>query len=144
MDGDAVKVQDESLWQQQLAQMAEDTDPKSAAIKDFMIAWADSAEDYLDGLAKYHAPADEPKRTESWKKLTALDALRARLQHIENRFGAISTGFLGMILVLLSNHWAYGELIYDQMTEIEKNIYRSIAVLKVAQLQAQAESAGNG
>lgn len=129
-----MKVRDESEWQGRLAEFAADPNPLAPLLRDFTIAWADHAESWLQSAHNEGIYVDD---------ITAIEALRATLPRAEGGQGRVTIGMIGATFTLLSMHWEHGSSLADQMTPIERRLLEDTVMLKLAQLQEQAEEAGN-
>lgn len=136
-----MRVTDESEWQERLAEFAKDTHPLAVVMRSFLTDWAEAAEALL---ADTQAMNDK-----SWGQpnvLTPMEALRRtlRIAEVAQPQGRLPSGFIGATLTLLAMHWVHGESLYDDMTSIEQHLTEDATMVKIQQLQAQAEAAGNG
>jgi hypothetical protein len=75
--------------------------------------------------------------------LTPIEALRRTLGGTEATLGSerVSIGTIGQALVVLAMHWEEGENLYDDMTRFEQRLVEDTTLLKIMQLNAQAEEA---
>lgn len=133
-----MKVRDEAMWQQQVAEFDRDPNPMAKDFQRFVETWAEMAEEgrkfeNLGTLFQDRTP-------------TPIEALRQSLRTAEIRAGRWTIGFLGQALLLLASHWGEIEDIqrfYDSMTPIEQNIYNDVAAVWVNEKEKQAQESGN-
>lgn len=126
-----MKIRNESEWQQWLAELATDEHPLTPHFREFVVTWAEKAEEILD----------------QWPQDLPTDALNLALEATEIAVGWTPTGMLGQALVVLGTHWGVTdpEAFYDHLTPIERHLYAEMAAMKVAQLQeAAAETTAEG
>ena len=117
-----MKVVDEAKWVQQLSEF-DAGEERGQAFRDFLLAWADRAEEYL----------------EASDTATPLDALTRVLPEVEeNRDGRITIGDIGGMLVALAAFWAHGEAMVEALTLIERRLVQDTVAMKVAFLAEQA------
>lgn len=122
-----MKIKDESEWQQQLADFANDPDPIAETLREFVTTWAEAAEEMVAKRDKSTSP---------------IRALRDTLRATEQSLGRLTVGYLGMALILLSTHWEpAGEPneFFWSLTPLEQNLYADVAVLKLADLESKAQ-----
>jgi hypothetical protein len=111
-----------------------------AILRDFLVAWATGAEALM---------ADTQARNDrSWSEpieLSPIEALRRtlRLTEVSQPQGRLPSGFIGAAMTLLAMHWVHGETLYDEMTPIEQHLTEDATLVKIQQLQREAEAAGN-
>lgn len=125
-----MKVKDESDWQRQLADFANDAHPAATTLQNFLVTWANYAETWLGeahNAGVYH------------EDITAMEALRHTLATTENHTGRIPIGFIGAALTLLSMHWGHGHTLYGDMNSIERHLIEDATLVKLEQLAAQAQ-----
>lgn len=118
-----MKVEDESLWQQQVAALV-----KSDRGKDFLAfveMWADLAE-HAVGLG------GEPA-----------NAMGLSLAAVEEKFGQKAIGEIGHMLVVVLGHWQYREELSNGLTEIEKRLVQDIVSVNIALMQEAAQQSGS-
>ena len=123
-----MKVKDESKWQQQCAEFAKDDDPRAEAFRDFVVAWADAAEEQVG-------------------ELSAIDALKDTLRAVERQVGPWPVNYLGMALVLLSTHWHWAGDPQDfalSLSPIEQSLYFDILAINLRDLQTSAAEDAHG
>ena len=117
-----MKVVDEAKWVQQLSEF-DAGEERGQAFRDFLLAWADRAEEVLEG--------DDTANP--------LDALTRVLPEVEeNRDGRITIGDIGGMLVVLAAFWAHGEAMVEALTLIERRLVQDTVAMKVAFLAEQA------
>jgi hypothetical protein len=129
-----MRIVDEAAWQALSKDFAADSSPQAPLLHELIIAWGDAAEELLDGLRNSYSGE---------RLLTPIEALRRTLGGVEVGLGSerISIGAIGAALVLLSMHWEEGESLYDDMTRFEQRLVEDTTLLKIMQLNAQAEEA---
>lgn len=137
-----MKVKDESEWQGQLALFASDPAPEAAVLRDFIVAWTETAEYRIDNNWKMVSgfEADKPKPS-------PIEGLRLTLRSVEQDKGRVPIGYLGMALLLIGEHWEPITSIdefFDSLTPIEQNLYADVASVKFLDLQRQAEESVDG
>lgn len=117
-----MKVEDESLWQQQVAALV-----KSDRGKDFLAfveMWADLAE-HAVGLGS------EPA-----------NAMGLSLAAVEEAFEHKTIGEIGHMLVVVLGHWQYREELSNGLTEIERRLVQDIVSVNIALMQEAAQQSG--
>jgi len=130
-----MKIRDEEKWAEQCQEWDNDYDPdnpdRSKRFKEFLVAWADLAEEWLD---------NRPART---LLRTPLDALRATLRQAEQDTSRHTIGFIGQALLVFTAHWS---VIADEadfltsMTPIEQNLLMdTIALWYVINLSTESQ-----
>jgi hypothetical protein len=123
-----MRITDEAAWQAQLAEFAAQTNPNAGHLRNFVIAWAEAAEQLVD------------------HDTSPIEALRTTLRTIEKTYGRQTTLQLGTALMVLTTHWApaagddRGESFYLALTSIEQNMYLDVASVHY---KAQEEAAKN-
>ncbi len=126
-------VRSEDEWQKYCAEIAADPDVRAQPFHDFLVKWADLAEEWLGVDPDY-----TPSPSES------VEALRETLRAAEEK-GRWTVGYLGMALILFSTHWLYaGEPaeFFNGLTQLEQNLYMDVAAVKLdVQEQAAEEPA---
>lgn len=128
-----MRVKDESEWRKQCADFAVDPDPRAEPFREFVVAWAEAAEEVLDD-----------RRGNSRNGGPAIKALDTVLRKVEASTGRWTVGYLGMALVLLGTHWAEAgdpDEFVKAMTPIEQSLYLDVLATKMAELQRSAEVA---
>ena len=129
-----MKVKDESEWQGQLAEFANDPQAELAeSVRHFIVTWADKAEEYLAQPLTQHA--------------SPMEALRASLIQVEREQGRIAIVFIGTALLLLCTHWApAGEPsdFFEDMTTIEQHLFADVAEAKLGDLSKLADQGAQG
>ena len=121
-----MRIRNQSEWQGQLAEFAEDQNPLALKFRDFVIAWADAAE-------KLMYDNDFP--------LPPIKALRGTLRAVEQVHGHFEIGFVGMALLLLCTHWEGAgdpDAFYESMNPIEQNLFSDVTRVKLATMQQAA------
>jgi hypothetical protein len=118
-----MKIRDESLWHELVKDLKESDE--GVAFYDFVTAWADRAEQIMEQFREGGTPAE---------------ALRMVLPTVENSFERKTIWILGQCLVVLCMHWEHGEELTNTFTELEIRLVEDVTALKIAQLQAAAES----
>lgn len=129
-----MKVRDESDWQRQLADFANDPEPMAVVLQNFLITWANYAETWLQEAHGEGIYDDD---------ITPMEGLRATLEITQEHAGRISIGFTGAALTLLAMHWIHGEGLYDDMNSIERTLVEDAAQVKIDHLKAQAQAVGS-
>lgn len=120
-----MKVKDEAEWQLFCAEIANAPDAVAEPFRDFLVAWAEAAEDWM---GRRGGPG--------------IVALRNSLRTVEAERGRWTVGFLGQMLVVLSTHWEPAgepDLFFDHLTPIEQNLFADVAQLKMEELARAAE-----
>ena len=119
-----MKIKDESLWHE-LAKDLKATE-HGQEFFDFVVAWADSAEQVIRQDGEATNPAE---------------ALRLTLSLVEDSLERKTIWILGQCLVVLCMHWEYGEKLSEGLTELEVRLVQDVTAAKIAQLEAMAEKA---
>lgn len=119
-----MQVRNESDWQAFVKELR--CDEEGEAFHDFVVAWAEQAEQVMGQDGEGANPAE---------------ALRITLSHIENFYERKTIWILGQCLVVFCMHWKHGEKLSELFTEFELRLVEDITLMKVAQLQAQADEA---
>jgi hypothetical protein len=118
-----MRVKDEQLWSLQLAEF--EADEMSQKFGEFLVAWGDTS----DRLA-----ADCPA--------TRLpDAASKAFEETEQTLGFISVEWLGQMLLVLIQHWFYGDQLWESLSVWERRMVEQATALKIAELQDQAAAA---
>lgn len=124
-----MKVREESSWQHHLSEFANDPDPRALVFCNFVIAWADAAQEALDDPG-FEDPSD--RCNPAW-------ALRMTLKTVEKKQGQMPLSFVGAALNVLYTHWEFGgDDLYNGLTSIEKRLFEYTAAMKEAALKEQA------
>lgn len=118
-----MKVVDESLWQQQCAELEADGQ-NGQRFRDYVQFWVDAAEEWVE------KHGDRP-----------VDAIRATLTVAEDKYGRIGIAFLGQMLVVISTYWIYGEQLAKDLSPIELHLVQDMLALKMSELAKEAETA---
>jgi hypothetical protein len=130
-----VKVKDESIWQEHLAEMAADPDPMAGILPGFIVKWCDTAESVMEVY-------DKIPGLDATSPITPIEALRDCLRATEQSEGRLTISFIGMALLIIGTHWEPVGSIdewFSSMTTIEQNLYADVAAYKFAQLNADSE-----
>lgn len=117
-----MRVNDEQLWSQQLAEM--NADEPSRLFRDFLAAWADSADRVLGEVCP-----------EDVDRLELRAALASAFEATEHKLGFISVEWLGQMLLLIVQHWVYGDELWESLSVWERRMVEQATVLKLAELQ---------
>ena len=112
-----MRVKDEQLWTQQLAEL--DVDDQTRLFRDFLVAWADA----IQGSVLF-----DDIRTVASK---AFDVT-------EQTLGFVSVEWLSQMLMLLIQHWVYGDELWESLSVWERRMVEQATVLKLAELQDDA------
>lgn len=128
-----MRVKDASEWQAQLAEFAADPDPKAEAFRDFVIAWAEAAENMVASSTRKQLMLESP-----------IEALRASLRTVETRMGRWPVGFIGQALLVLCTFWEPAgdpKDFYASLSIIEQNLFMDVYAVKQEALNAEAQEA---
>lgn len=121
-----MRIRNESEWQGQLSEFAQDQNPLAGMFRDFVIAWAEAAEQLM-------YDHDFP--------LPPVKALRGTLRAVEEVHGHFEIGFVGMALLILCTHWEPAgdpDAFYEALNPIEQNLFSDVARVKLANMQEAA------
>jgi hypothetical protein len=125
-----MKVEDESLWQQQVAALV-----RSDQGKDFL-AFVEMWVNYAEGLM-------EADTSDTMAIADPAVAIRFSLGVPEDKFGQKTIGEIGHMLVVVLGHWLYREELSNGLTEIEKRLVQDIVSVNIALMQeAAAQQSG--
>lgn len=120
---DVMKVKDSDQWSLQLQEF--NTDETSQQFRDFLVFWMDAADTlYSEGV------------------MTPPVAVSKALEVTEQTFGFLSTDWIGQMLLVMIQHWVFGDEVWDGLTFIEKRLVEQATALKIVELQ-QAAAAGD-
>jgi hypothetical protein len=114
-----MRVADERAWRGQLAEL--DADDGSRRFRDFLLAWADAAESRLA------VAGGEPR-----------PALLAAFDDVEAGMGFLSVEWLSQMLLVLVQHWADGERLWESMSVWERRMVEQATAVKLVELQRSA------
>lgn len=119
-----MRVKDEQLWTQQLAEL--DTDDQTRLFRDFLVEWADQIDRFLGG---------------SWGASGPHVIASKAFDVTEQTLGFVSVEWLSQMMLLLVQHWVYGDELWESLSVWEQRLVEQAAVLKLAELQDQAGEA---
>lgn len=107
------------------------------------MAWTQEAEKLLDSPAfeAWRKHPELPVPALRWPSVA--EALRSALAPTEQRLGRVSAHFLGQMLVVIIDHWYYGQELVGQLTPIELRLTQDSLLLKVAELEESAAQIQN-
>jgi len=60
------------------------------------------------------------------------------LELAEQTFSFLSVEWLSQMLVVMTDHWEYGEKLYEDLSYMEKRLVQQAIAMKIAELQAIA------
>ena len=118
-----MQVRSESDWQEFVKELRHDEAGDS--FYKFLTGWAQLAEQVIAQDGEDANPAE---------------ALRITLSHMEDSSERKTVWILGQCLVVFCMHWKHGEKLSQLFTEFELRLVEDITLMKVAQLQVEAES----
>lgn len=118
-----MRVQDEEQWNRQLSEF--NADELSRKFRDFLVFWVETAEKLND----------ENQQTPRGSLLRAFGVA-------EQALGYISVEWLGQMLLVIVQHWVYGQEIWESLSAWERRLVEQATALKLAELQEQAQESG--
>lgn len=133
-----MKIKDEAEWQQFMQALEEDPDPKAKAFRQFVLDWAELAENQIEEWGKQVPWKDDLSDR-------PIKALRDNLREVEKGSGRFPVGYIGMALVVFTTHWGEVEEIdafVDSMTPIEQSLYADVASMKLLEMEMAAKAEG--
>ena len=116
-----MRVQDEELWSAQLEEF--DADETSRKFREFLVFWVDAAE-----------------KIEKENRQTPIDGLRHAFDIAEQTFGYVSTDWLGQFLLVIVQHWVYGDEVWESLSVWERRMVEQSMAIKLAELQDSAKN----
>lgn len=118
-----MRVRDEQDWWEQLTEL--DCDDDSRRFRDFLLRWVDDAEVRLavGGL--------EPR-----------EGLASAYADAEDEMGFLSVEWLGQMLLVIIQHWAEGDALWESLSPWERRMVEQAVAVKVAELQKSAGDTG--
>ena len=123
-----MKTRDTDSWQGRRAALAGGGEI-SVAFLSFLEDWVEGAE----GQLVLHG-----------RLLTPGEALRRSVQFVEARQGRFPAYLLAQMLAVLAEHWVYGQEMMEDLTPVERRLVEDVTLLKIDELQRQAEETHNG
>jgi hypothetical protein len=117
-----MRVQDEQLWSVQVREFQ--ADEMSRKFGEFLVMWCESADRILDEYQQ-----------------TPIGSLKKAFDVAEQTFGFISVEWLGQMLLVLIQHWVYGEDLWESLSVWERRMVEQATALKIAEMQELAATA---
>jgi hypothetical protein len=117
-----MRVQDEELWSVQVKEFQ--ADEMSRKFYDFLVFWCEAAEKILDGYQQ-----------------TPIGSLKRAFEVAEQTLGFISVEWLSQMLLVVVQHWVYGEEIWESLSVWERRMVEQATALKLTELQESAKLA---
>jgi hypothetical protein len=116
-----MRAQDEELWSQQFSEF--DADEMSRKFRDFLVFWLEAA----DGLL-----------SDSGGDLSPYAVVSKGFEVAEQTFGFIAAEWIGQMLLVMVQHWADGEALWDELSVFERRLVEQATALKLVELQESA------
>ncbi len=91
---------------------------------EFLVMWCESADRILDEYQQ-----------------TPIGSLKKAFDVAEQTFGFISVEWLGQMLLVLIQHWVYGEDLWESLSVWERRMVEQATALKIAEMQELAATA---
>lgn len=119
-----MRVRDEAAWAEQLTEF--EADDLSRKFRDFLCFWGDAC--------------DKVAYEEDWysPNYTFVACVRKALEITEQTMGFLSVEWIAQMLLVLTQHWVFGEQMYEELTVIEKRLVEQATAMKLAELQSAA------
>jgi hypothetical protein len=117
-----MRVQDEELWSVQVKEFQ--ADEMSRKFYDFLVFWCEAAEKILDEYQQ-----------------TPIGSLKRAFEVAEQTLGFISVEWLSQMLLVVVQHWVYGEEIWESLSVWERRMVEQATALKLTELQESAKLA---
>lgn len=117
-----MKVKDDQVWAQQESELRT-ADDASRKFLEFLQVWTTEAERRLYGNRKY-----SPR-----------EALSKGFEFAEQTLGFLSVEWLGQMLLVIVQHWFYGEELWESLTVWERRMVEQATALKLVELQQSAD-----
>jgi hypothetical protein len=114
-----MRVQDEERWNAQLSEF--NADELSGKFRDFLVFWVEAAEKMNDTHQQ-----------------TPRGSLVRAFEVAEQTLGFISVEWLGQMLLVVIQHWVWGEEIWESLSPWERRLVEQATALKLVDLQEGA------
>jgi hypothetical protein len=115
-----MRVQDEELWSVQVKEFQ--ADEMSRKFYDFLVLWCEAAEKILNEYQQ-----------------TPIGSLKKAFNVAEQTLGFISVEWLSQMLLVVVQHWVYGEEIWESLSVWERRMVEQATALKLTELQESAK-----
>lgn len=116
-----MKVKDEATWLEQLSELK--ADEMSQKFSEFVVFWGDTADTMMG---------------ESNADLHPYDALSKAFEVAEQTFGFLSVEWLSQMLLVIVQHWVYGDRLWESLSVWERRLVEQATALKLVELQEMA------
>lgn len=118
-----MKVKDDQAWAQQESEL-KTTDEASLKFLEFLQLWVNEAERRLYGNHKF-----SPR-----------EALSKGFDFAEQTLGFLSVEWLSQMLMVLIQHWVYGDELWESLSVWERRMVEQATALKLVELESAAEA----
>lgn len=122
-----MKVKDDRAWAEQLSEF--ESDDLSKRFGSFLVEWAKNLDVVLD-QEDWYSPQFSFSRVSS-----------KALEVTEQTLGFLSVEWIAQMLLVLTQHWEYGEQLFEGLSFIERRLVEQATALKLVELQQAASIA---
>ena len=131
-----MKVKDEAVWREQLAELARTDDPKIG--KEFVAI----LEEWTTLAERLHERCQENGAPDVWCE--PLGCLRETLPTVEQNHRALSGLWIFEMLLVMDSVWIYGGELYEALTSFERAALGDVARSILREAQQDAETVPSG
>lgn len=117
-----MQVKDDAAWNEQVSEL-KNGDEGSQKFLDFIEFWLDTA----DTMIK-----------ESTAMLHPYEGLSKAFDVAEQTLGYLSVEWLGQMLLVIVQHWFYGDRLWESLSVWERRMVEQATALKLVELQSSA------
>jgi len=122
-----MQVKDEQAWTTQLMEL--EADDYTRKFKTFLVFWMDTADKMV--LEQFPLNSDHPK-------LQLAAAVGKALAVAEQTFGFLAVEWIAQMLLIMTEHWKYGDDLYEDLSLIERRLVDTAIAMKLTDLQESA------
>lgn len=119
-----MQVKDEAIWAEQLTEF--EADDTSRQFRDFLVFWMDATDKVIDESDWYA------------RDFSFAACVRKALEVAEQTMGFLSVEWIAQMLLVITQHWVYGEQLFQRLTFIERRLVEQATAMKLADLQMTA------
>lgn len=123
-----MQVRDEVAWQEQLTEF--EADDVARKFRDFLVFWMQTAEKLLEESSHGH---------NGEVILGYADPVNNALEVAEQTMGFLSVEWIAQMLLVMTEHFPWGEQLFRDMSHIEKRLVEQATAMKLADLQMAAK-----
>lgn len=122
-----MQVKDEQAWTLQLTEL--EADDYTRKFKTFLVFWMDTADKMV--LEQFPLNAKHPN-------LQLAATVSKALGVAEQTFGFLAIEWIAQMLLVMTEHWKYGDQLYEDLSLIEQRLVDQATAMKLLDLQMSA------